>query len=242
MSIQDFKRAAAEAALAHVEPGMKLGLGTGSTAAIFVELLGQKVGQGLDVVGVPTSEATRELAERFGVPLTTMKDEPELDLTVDGAGEVDPQLRLIKGGGGALLREKIVACASKRMIVIADESKRVERLGKFPLPIEVVPFGKESTLRAIAKLAIRLGLEGEVVLRRSEDGCPVVTDSGHVILDGHFHRIDDPEGLAAALVSLPGVVEHGLFIGLASLAIIAGENGVSTIEPTQFQQSPRRIA
>lgn len=242
MSIEDFKRAAAEAALAHVEPGMKLGLGTGSTAAIFVELLGQRVERGLEVVGVPTSEATRELAERFGVPLTTMKDEPELDLTIDGADEVDPQLRLIKGGGGALLREKIVACASKRMIVIADESKRVERLGKFPLPIEVVPFGKESTLRAIAKLAIELGVKGEVVLRRSEDGCPVVTDSGHVILDGHFHRIDEPERLAAALVSLPGVVEHGLFIGLASLAIFAGENGVTTIEPTEVQQAPRRIA
>ena len=128
------------------------------------------------------------------------------------------------------------------MIVIADESKRVERLGKFPLPIEVVPFGKESTLRAIAKLAIELGVKGEVVLRRSEDGCPVVTDSGHVILDGHFHRIDEPERLAAALVSLPGVVEHGLFIGLASLAIFAGENGVTTIEPTEVQQAPRRIA
>ncbi|HEY0292589.1 MAG TPA: ribose-5-phosphate isomerase RpiA [Hansschlegelia sp.] len=244
MTTEDFKRVAAEAALAHVKPGMKLGLGTGSTASIFLELLGEKVAAGLDVVGVPTSEATREIAERHNIPLTTLKDDPALDITIDGADEIDPQLRLIKGGGGALLREKIVAFASKRMIVIADASKRVETLGAFPLPIEVVPFGKEPTLRAIRELIGRLGLAGEVVLRRAEDGCPVVTDSGHVILDGHFHRIDDPERLAASLVAIPGVVEHGLFIGMADIAIIAGHDGVVTLEPEgqAFAEASRKTA
>lgn len=244
MTTDDFKRAAAEAALAHVQPGMKLGLGTGSTAALFVELLGARVAEGLDVVGVPTSEATRELAERFGVPLTTLKEDPELDLTIDGADEVDPQLRLIKGGGAALLREKIVAFSSKRMIVIADSKKVVDTLGAFPLPIEVVPFGKEATRRAVERAAAALGLNGKVELRRAEDACPIVTDSGHSILDGHFGRIDRPEELAAALSAIPGVVEHGLFIGLADLALIAGPDGVSRIEAQArgHMEAPRRIA
>ncbi|MFC7051370.1 ribose-5-phosphate isomerase RpiA [Hansschlegelia quercus] len=244
MTTEDFKRVAAEAALAHVEPGMKLGLGTGSTASIFIELLGEKVAQGLDVVGVPTSEATREIAERHNIPLTTLKDTPALDLTVDGADEIDPDLNLIKGGGGALLREKIVAFASKRMIVIADQSKLVDTLGAFPLPIEVVPFGKEPTLRAIRELIGELGVEGDVVLRRAEDGCPVVTDSGHVILDGHFRKIHNPKALAATLVGIPGVVEHGLFLDLAGLAIIAGPNGVQTLEPRgrSFADTARKIA
>lgn len=245
MSTDDFKRAAAEAALAYVRPGMTLGLGTGSTAAHFVELLGEKVAQGLDVVGVPTSEATRELAERHGVPLTTLKDTPELDLTVDGADEIDPDLRLIKGGGAALLREKIVAFSSKKMIVIADRSKCVEHLGAFPLPIEVVPFGKESTRRAIAKLAKELGGSGDVEIRRAEDECPVVTDSGHIIVDAHFGKIDDPLAVSDALNRIPGVVEHGLFIGFASLAIVAGPDGVETIEPAGgagSQEHIRKIA
>lgn len=241
MSTDDFKRAAAEAALAYVKPGMKLGLGTGSTAAHFVELLGEKVAQGLDVVGVPTSEATRELAERHGVPLTTLKDTPELDLTVDGADEIDPELRLIKGGGAALLREKIVAFASKKMIVIADKSKFVSHLGAFPLPIEVVPFGKESTRRAIARLAQELGGSGEVDIRRAEDECPVVTDSGHIIVDAHFGKIGDPTEVSEALNRIPGVVEHGLFIGLASLAIVAGPDGVETIEPADGARSQEHI-
>lgn len=243
MSTDDFKRAAAEAALAYVEPGMKLGLGTGSTAAHLVELLGERVAQGFDVVGVPTSEATRELAERHGVPLTTLKDTPELDLTIDGADEIHPELRLIKGGGAALLREKIVAFASKRMIVIADKTKCVPHLGAFPLPIEVVPFGKESTRRAIARLAQELGGSGEVGIRRAEDECPVVTDSGHIIVDAHFGRIDDPRQVSDALNRIPGVVEHGLFIGLASLAIVAGPDGVITLEPGQgLVEQPRKIA
>lgn len=246
MSAEDFKRAAAEAALRQVEPGMRLGLGTGSTAAHFVELLGEKIAQGLNVVGVPTSEATRELAERHGVPLTTLKETPELDLTVDGADEFDARLRLIKGGGAALLREKIVAFASKRMIVIADASKRVATLGAFPLPVEVVPFGKESTLRAISRVAAEIGVEAQVKIRRAEDECPVVTDSGHVILDAHFGRIDDPERVAQALNHIPGVVEHGLFIGFADLAIVAGPDGVIEYRPELAPQAdldhPRKIA
>jgi ribose 5-phosphate isomerase A len=244
LSTDDLKRAAAEAALSHVRPGMKLGLGTGSTAAHFVELLGEKVRAGLDVVGVPTSEATRELAERYGVPLTTLKDTPELDLTIDGADEVDGELRLIKGGGAALLREKIVAYASKRMIVIADQSKLVGTLGAFPLPIEVVTFGKESTRRAIQRVAASLGVSGEVELRRAEDACPIITDSGHHIVDGRFGRIDRPEELAAALSAIPGVVEHGLFIGMANLAILAGPDGLRTVEAEgrPFQEAARRIA
>lgn len=231
MSNDEFKRAAAEAALKYVEPGMTLGLGTGSTAAYFIELLGEKVAAGFDIVGVPTSEGSRELAERAGVPLTTMKDAPEIDLTVDGADEIDGELRLIKGGGAALLREKIVAFASKRMIVIADASKVVDRLGAFPLPVEVVPFGKEATLRAIAKVAKELGGTGEVLIRRAEDECPVVTDSGHVILDARFGQIQDPEKVANALNRIPGVVEHGLFLGYADLAIVAGPDGVTELHP-----------
>lgn len=244
MSTDDFKRAAAEAALKFVEPGMKLGLGTGSTAAHFVELLGAKVADGFDVVGVPTSEATREFAERHGVPLTTLKDTPELDLTVDGADEIDGDLNLIKGGGAALLREKIVAFASKRMIVIADSSKLVPQLGAFPLPIEVIPFGKESTKRAIARLAKELGGSGEIDIRRAEDECPVVTDSGHIIVDAHFERINDAKSVAAALNRIPGVVEHGLFLGYATLAILAGPEGVVTLEPggAAVAEPTRKIA
>jgi ribose 5-phosphate isomerase A len=151
------KRAAAAAALELVRPGMKLGLGTGSTAAHFVELLGEKVRAGLDVVGVPTSEATRGLAKHAGIPLVTLEEAPELDLTVDGADEIDPKLRLIKGGGAALLREKIVANASKRMVVIADSGKKVAMLGAFPLPIEVIQFGLESTKRAVTRAVERAG-------------------------------------------------------------------------------------
>ena len=244
MTTDDYKRAAASAALAYVKPGMKLGLGTGSTAAHFIELLGAKIADGFDVSGVPTSEASRELAERHRVPLITLKDTPELDLTIDGADEIDPDLNLIKGGGAALLREKIVAFASKRMIVIADASKCVARLGAFPLPVEVVPFGKEATLRAIARLASELGGSGEVTIRRSEDECPVVTDSGHVILDARFGRIDDPARLSAELNRIPGVVEHGLFLGFASLAIVADGNGVRVMEPghAAFVEAERKIA
>jgi ribose 5-phosphate isomerase A len=187
---------------------MRLGLGTGSTAAHFVSLLGERVKSGLRVVGVPTSEATHAQAEREGVPLTTLDEVPELDLTVDGADEIDGELRLIKGGGGALLREKIVAAASRRMVVITDHSKRVERLGRFPLPIEVVPFGLGATRRAIEAALSSTGCAGELRLRSAAMGGPFATDGGHLILDAHLGAIEAPEALAAALASIPGVVEH----------------------------------
>jgi ribose 5-phosphate isomerase A len=220
------KRMAAARALDFVRPGMRLGLGTGSTAAHFVDLLAERVRGGLDVVGVPTSDATQAQAARLGVPLTTLDETPELDLTVDGADEVAPDLSLIKGGGGALLREKIVAAASARMIVIADESKSVAVLGRFPLPIEVVPFGLEAVSRAV-NAAVSPAV---CTLRCGRDGHPFVTDGGHFILDAPLGRIPHPAALAARLNEIPGVVEHGLFIGLAHAAVIAGANGVRVID------------
>lgn len=231
MSPDDHKRRAAERALTFVTSGMRLGLGTGSTAAHFVELLGQRVrSHHLDVVGVPTSEATHKLAVQHGVPLTSLDDTPELDLTVDGADELDGDLNLIKGGGGALLREKIVASASTEMIVIADGSKVVATLGKFPLPIEVVPFGLESTRRAILSVLADLGLPQELELRGGASA-PFVTDGGHYILDARLQKIEDARVLADRLVAIPGVVEHGLFIGLATKAYVAGTDGVKTVLP-----------
>jgi ribose 5-phosphate isomerase A len=184
----------------------------------------------LQVIGVPTSDATRRDAERCGVPLTTLDGMPELDLTVDGADEIAPDLSLIKGGGGALLREKIVAAASKRMIVIADESKWVPALGRFPLPVEVEPFGLESTRRAVEAAFAATGCPATAILRRGRDGHAFVTDGGHWILDGALQRIDDPQGLAARLSAIPGVIEHGLFVGLATAAVLAGREGVRVIE------------
>ncbi|OHV84073.1 ribose-5-phosphate isomerase RpiA [Ensifer sp. LCM 4579] len=224
MDARQMKIKAAEAALDYVEDGMRLGIGTGSTAEEFVRLLAEKVAAGFRVVGVPTSERTARLCLDLGVPLKSLDELPELDLTVDGADEVDRKLRLIKGGGGALLREKIVACASERMIVIADESKVVDVLGAFKLPIEVNPFGQVATRIAIERVASRLGLTGDIVVRASGDG-PFLTDGGHLILDASFGRIPDAEALASELNAIPGVVEHGLFIGIATLAIIAGPSG-----------------
>lgn len=225
---EESKRRAAEAALAHVEDGMRLGLGTGSTAAHFVTLLGRRVAGGLDVVGVPTSEATAELARRAGIRLTTLDETPELDLDVDGADEIGPGLALIKGGGGALLREKIVAAASQRMIVIADAGKHVGELGAFPLPIEVVAFGLTATALAVERAAVELGLNVAIDLRQ-RGSAPFVTDSGNRILDASFGRIPDPEALALRLAVIPGVVEHGLFLGLADLALVASADGVAEI-------------
>ena len=222
----DLKRAAGERAAALVTDGMRVGLGTGSTAKHFVAALGQRVRDGLAVVGVPTSEATREQARREGIPLTTLDETPELDLTVDGADEIDEELRLIKGGGGAHLREKIVASASRRMIVIADSSKRVVTLGRFPLPIEVVPFGLKVTETAIRKLLDSLDMSGELRLRNAANGTPYVTDGGHFILDAHLGRIEKPNVLASTLNNIPGVVEHGLFLGLATGAILATGEGL----------------
>jgi ribose 5-phosphate isomerase A len=224
------KHAAAARAVEFVRPGMRLGLGTGSTAKHFVSLLAERVRGGLDIVGVPTSEATRLDAEREGVPLTTLDATPELDLTVDGADEIAPDLALIKGGGGALLREKIVAAASGRMIVIADESKFVPTLGRFPLPVEVTPFGLAATRRAVEAAARAAGCPGAAPTRQTREGHAFVTDGGHLILDAALVRIPDPASLAQRLAAIPGVMEHGLFIGLAHIAIIAGPDGVRIFE------------
>ncbi len=226
MNADELKRAAAARAVAAVEDGMRLGLGTGSTARHFVALLGERVRAGLKVVGVPTSEATRAQAEAEGIPLTTLDDITDLDLTVDGADELDESLRLIKGAGGALLREKIVAAASRRMIVIADGSKRVATLGRFPLPIEVVPFGLGAIRHAIEGALRAQGLPGDLRLRQTAQGEPYLTDGGHFILDAHLERIDAPEALDAALTAVPGVVETGLFLGLATGAVLATESGL----------------
>jgi len=225
------KVAAARAALAEVEDGMTLGLGTGSTAAEFVRLLGERVKAGLRVVGVPTSVATGAQAASLNIPLTTLEAVGALDLTVDGADEIDgadefdPDFTLIKGGGGALLHEKIVAAASDQMIVIADASKKVETLGAFPLPVEIVRFGAEATERRVAECLAGMDVDGrEIVPRRGEGGL-FVTDEGHQILDLHLRRIGDPEGLDLALNAVPGVVETGIFVGLASAAYIGNPDG-----------------
>jgi ribose 5-phosphate isomerase A len=238
MSSDDLKRQAAEQALNYVEDGMKLGLGTGSTAARFVELLGAKVKAGLKVVCVPTSEATRAQAAALGIPLATLDQYPALDLTVDGADEIDDELRLIKGGGGALLREKIVAVASERVVIIADSSKRVDVLGRFPLPIEVVPFGLAATERLLAGVAADAGCDGEIKLRIGSNGAPYMTDNGNHIFDCSFGAIDDPEALDDALKLVPGIVESGLFLGIADIGIVAGPQGIEVLsaEETDFDE------
>jgi ribose 5-phosphate isomerase A len=223
------KRQAAARALEQVADGMKLGLGTGSTAKHFVDLLGEKVRAGMKVIGVPTSEATRAQAAQCGIPLTTLDEVDRLDLTVDGADEVDHALELIKGGGGALLREKIVATASDRMIVIADETKWVDALGRFPLPVEVIPFGLSATRRAMERAFAEADVSGQMGVRKGKDGHVFVTDGGHWIVDAHLGRIADPPRLARLLNVIPGVVEHGLFIGLASTVILAGAQGIRVI-------------
>jgi ribose 5-phosphate isomerase A len=229
MDIESQKRAAAARALEYVKPGMRLGLGTGTTARHFVELLAERVRAGLAVTAVPTSEATREQALRLGIKLVTLDESPELDLAVDGADEIDSDLCLIKGGGGALLREKLVAAASARMVVIADQSKWVGTLGRFPLPIEVVPFGLVPIRRAVEAAAVAAGCPGPARLRMSGDGHAFVTDGGHWILDAALERIADAGSLADRLDRIVGVVEHGLFIGLAHTAILANPDGVRVI-------------
>jgi ribose 5-phosphate isomerase A len=227
--IESLKRQAAEQAADLVRSGMRLGLGTGSTAAHFVNCIGERAREGLDVTCVPTSERTRLQAEGWGLRLSTLDETPELDLTVDGADEFDAQLRLIKGGGGALLREKIVAAASKRMVVITDSSKQVLLLGKFKLPIEADRFGLLATRRHIEDAARASGCSGPVILRKDADGKDYLTDGGHAIFDGDFGAIPDPEALAAALNAIPGMVEHGLFIGLASAVIVADPAGIRIV-------------
>ncbi len=227
MSPEEAKRLAAQRALELVKPGMRLGLGTGSTAAHFVNLLGEKVAAGgLDVICVPTSERTRTQAATLSIPLATIDDVPQLDLTIDGADEFDMKLRLVKGGGGAHLREKIVAMASKRMVVIVDSSKKVDVLGKFPLPVEVTPFGLKSTLDLMLRAARASGCDGRIDVRKNPSGHPFVSDNANYIVDCFFGAIPDPETLATRFNAIPGVVEHGLFLGLATAVISAGETGL----------------
>jgi ribose 5-phosphate isomerase A len=230
MDAEAQKRAAAARAVEFVRPGMRLGLGTGSTARHFVDLLGERVRAGLDVAAVPTSRETEAQAARCGIPLTTLDEVPALDLTVDGADEIAPDLTLIKGGGGALLREKIVAAASARMIVIADRSKWAEALGRYPLPIEIAPFGAEATRRQLEQAVAALQEPGRLALRQGRDGHAFVTDGGHWIVDAALGRIDDPPAIAQAISAIPGVMEHGLFIGLAHLAILASPDGIEIVE------------
>ncbi len=209
------KEAAARASLQFIQDGMVVGLGTGSTAAYFIKLLGEKVKNGLRVRGIPTSVRSREMAESLGIPLTTFEECQKIDVTVDGADEFDPELRLIKGGGGALLREKIVASATRQEVIVADASKQVKRLGKFPLPVEVIKFAEPLVAKRIRALG------ADVRQRTGADGKPYISDENNHILDCRFGEIEDPDGLARQLSDMPGVVEHGLFIGMASVVVMA---------------------
>ncbi len=231
MSADDQKRQAAARALDFIEDGMKVGLGTGSTAEHLVRLLGEKVASGFRVLCVPTSDRTAKLAKELGIALTTLSQTPHLDLTIDGADEFDAALRLVKGGGGALLREKIVAMASDRMIVITDASKQVDMLGAFPLPVEVVPFGCRATQMHLQRIASEHGCTGEITRRADEYGDPFLTDSENFIYDCQFGRIPDADGLAKAVNLIPGVVDNGLFIGIANLAIVGTPEGAHLVEP-----------
>jgi ribose 5-phosphate isomerase A len=226
-AVEQMKQKAALRALEKVEHGMKLGLGTGSTARYFVDGLGAKVAEGLDVVCVPTSEATRQQAESLNIKLAPLDELKRLDLTVDGADELDGALRLVKGGGGALLREKIVAAASDKMIVIADDSKKVLTLGAFDLPVEVNMFAHGATAAAIADALKATGNQGAINLRGY--AAPFITDGGHYIYDCALGAINEPEALAQALLNVPGVVEHGLFLGYATAAILAGTDGLEEV-------------
>lgn len=223
------RRAAEVAAETELRSGMKLGLGTGSTAKHFVDIVGERIRAGEKYLCVPTSEATRLQAESLGIPLTTLDEIGEIDLTVDGADEFDPALNLVKGGGAAHLREKMVASNSKRMIVIADASKKVAVLGAFPLPVEVVQFASNTTARAVARAFAAEGITVETRFRKAKDGAALVTDNGNFVLDCVNSGIPNPAALAARLDVIPGVVEHGLFIGLCFAVYLGSEDGVAVI-------------
>jgi ribose 5-phosphate isomerase A len=220
VALDQEKQTAARAAAELVEPGSIVGLGSGSTATWAIRFLAERVRDGLKIVGIPTSQKTRQLAEQLGIPLATLDEHPQIDIDIDGADEIDPHLNLIKGGGGALLREKIVALASRRFIVVGDSSKQVAHLGKFPLPVEVIPFAQSLISKRIAALGAQVSLRGGAT------GNPFVTDEGHHILDCTFGEIADPAALAESLRLTPGVVEHGLFIGMAEMALIGKDGGV----------------
>ncbi len=214
MSRDDEKQAIARASLRFVSDGNIVGLGSGSTATWAVKFLGERVQAGLKITGIPTSNATKELATSLGIPLTTLDKITEIDVTIDGADEVDPQLSLIKGGGGALLHEKIVASASRKFVVIADSSKQVAALGKFPVPLEVISFAQALVKRKVEALgaSVKLRMLGDKAF---------LTDEGHHILDCHFGAIPDVPALARKLSDMPGIVEHGLFVKMASVVLIA---------------------
>jgi ribose 5-phosphate isomerase A len=214
------KQSAARAAVQLVESGSVVGLGSGSTATFAIQFLAERVRAGLKIVGIPTSQATKQLAEQLGIPLTTLDENPTIDIDIDGADEIDPHLNLIKGGGGAMLREKVIASASKRFVVVAESTKLVPHLGEFPLPVEVISFAEALVKRRIE------GLGAQVTLRKHKDGSVYVTDEGHHILDCNFGQIGDPPRLNAELHKIPGVVEHGLFIGLAEMAFVGKDGGV----------------
>lgn len=223
------RTAAAEAIQRFLKDGMTIGLGSGTTSRWFVRILGERVAKGLRVTGVPSSKSTGELAQEVGVPLADLNSVGQLDLTIDGADEVNGNGQLIKGGGANLLWEKIVACASKKMVCIVDESKLVENLGRFPLPVEVIPFGWRSTERHLRKLFAESGLGNPNIEMRGGLDKPLVTDSGHYLLDCHLEKISDPEGLGPKLNQIPGVVEHGLFIGIATDAVVGKAGGETEV-------------
>jgi ribose 5-phosphate isomerase A len=217
------KQAAARAAVEFIQSGNVVGLGSGSTAAFAVRFLAERVRQGLNIVGIPTSVETQNLARQLGIPLATLDEHPQIDIDIDGADEIDPQLNLIKGGGGAFLREKIIASVSKRFVVIGDAAKQVSCLGKFPLPVEVIPFAESLIKTQIEHLG------AQVKLREYAYGNPYITDEGHHILDCTFGKIADPPALAQKLCNIPGIVEHGLFIGMAEMALVGKDGSVAEI-------------
>ena len=226
----EHKRAAAAAALERLPQGCRLGLGCGSTVAEFIRLLAARMGEGLRVRAIAACAQSGELARELGVPLHAAEEIFPLDVLVDGSDEIDASLRLVKGGGGALLYEKILAAAAREFVVIADAEKLVARLGRFPLPVEVAPFGCVGTLEQLRQVAAEFGCRGEVSLRRGGDGKPYVSDGGHWICDCAFGVIAHPEGLAAALDGIAGVLGHGLFLGMANRVILGGEDGVRVLQ------------
>ena len=231
MASDQEKELAARASLQFVHDGDVVGLGTGSTAAYAIRFLGERVRSGLKIRGVSTSAQTQNLAASLGIPLTTLEEVEQIDVTIDGADEFDPELRLIKGGGGALLREKVIASATRQEIIIVDSNKQVSVLGKFPLPVEVIRFAEAIVNKKISALG------ATVQLRRDGAGQPFITDEGHHILDCHFGQIPDPTALAHTLSEMPGVVEHGLFINLADAVLLAKGS-----EVLEFRRKPHSKA
>jgi ribose 5-phosphate isomerase A len=218
------KQAAARASLKYVRDGQIVGLGTGSTANFAIRMLGDRVREGMKIRGIPSSIASRDLATQVGIPLITFDDAQQIDVTIDGADEFDPALNLIKGGGGAMLREKVVAFASRQLIIVTDSSKQVHVLGKFPLPVEVITFAEQLIAKKISDLGAK------VMQRQDKSGKTYVTDEGHHILDCHFGQIPDPAALGRTLSDMPGIVEHGLFVGMANVVVMAKEGEVEEFQ------------